>query len=205
MNQKGFANIILVVVIVILVGAIGYFVFIKKSEPIAQQSTSTPTQTKTPLPPTSTPTKTPAYSTPAPKDETANWKSYRNDQYGFELKYPEDWRTAQCGIDCQGFGPQSVREDIAVGINVLNSKLDTAKKSLPVLSNSYNKIIKEETVIVEGTQWTKLTIKQDIAGEIFIEHLIEKSGKTYDLGVGTDELNIVNIYNQILSTFRFTK
>ncbi len=31
MNQKGFANIILVVVIVILVGAVGYFAFVKKS------------------------------------------------------------------------------------------------------------------------------------------------------------------------------
>ncbi|MDO8591044.1 MAG: hypothetical protein Q7R65_03660 [bacterium] len=37
MNQKGFANIILVVVIVvILVGAVGYFAFVKKSEPVAQ-------------------------------------------------------------------------------------------------------------------------------------------------------------------------
>ncbi|MBI5872617.1 MAG: hypothetical protein HZB36_00520 [Candidatus Omnitrophica bacterium] len=31
MNQKGFANIILVVVIVLLVGTVGYFVFVKKS------------------------------------------------------------------------------------------------------------------------------------------------------------------------------
>ncbi len=34
MNQKGFSNIILVVVIMILVGTAGYFAFVKKSEPI---------------------------------------------------------------------------------------------------------------------------------------------------------------------------
>ena len=45
MNQKGFANIILVVVVVMLVGIVGYFVFVKKSEPIAQQLT--PSQTDT--------------------------------------------------------------------------------------------------------------------------------------------------------------
>ena len=43
MNQKGFANIALIVVIFILVGAVGYFALVKKSEPVAQQPT--PTQT----------------------------------------------------------------------------------------------------------------------------------------------------------------
>lgn len=57
MNQKGFANIILVVVIVILAGAVGYFVFLKKSEPVAQEQTAsqTTTPTKTPISPTTTP------------------------------------------------------------------------------------------------------------------------------------------------------
>ena len=75
MNQKGFANIILIVVIVILLGAVGYFAFVKKSEPVAQQPTPTPTQTNIPTP------------TPAP-NKTANWKTYNNTQYGFQFKYP---------------------------------------------------------------------------------------------------------------------
>jgi hypothetical protein len=79
MNQKGFANIILVVVIVVLVGAVGYFALIRKPSPIAQQS---PTPT-----PTSTQTKTPA-PTPTPKDETANWKTYTNSRVDYSFKYP---------------------------------------------------------------------------------------------------------------------
>jgi len=59
-NQKGFANIVLIVVIVAIVAVGGYFVFSRKSEPVAQQPTPTPTQTttptKTPVPPTPTPT-----------------------------------------------------------------------------------------------------------------------------------------------------
>ena len=77
MNQKGFANI--VVVDVILVGVVGYFAFVKKSEPIAQQPTPTPATTQS---------KTPA---PTPKDETGNWKTYTNAQYGFEFKYPSTY------------------------------------------------------------------------------------------------------------------
>ena len=53
MNQKGFANIILVLVIVVLIGTIGYFTFVKNSEPIAQQPT--PNQTQKPVSPTPTP------------------------------------------------------------------------------------------------------------------------------------------------------
>jgi hypothetical protein len=79
-NQKGFANIILVVVIVILVGAVGYFALIKKSEPVAQQPTPTPIQTKTPISPT-----------PTPKDETANWKVYQDRADFFEFKYPNNF------------------------------------------------------------------------------------------------------------------
>lgn len=54
MNQKGFVNIILVVVIVVLVGVVGYFALVKKSPPIAQQTpTLTPTsQTPSPSLPT---------------------------------------------------------------------------------------------------------------------------------------------------------
>jgi len=59
MNQKGFANIILVIVIVILVGAVGYFAFVKKSEPIAQQPTPTATTKETPKQNSPTPTPTP--------------------------------------------------------------------------------------------------------------------------------------------------
>lgn len=53
MNQKGFANIILIAVVVILVGVAGYFVFVKKTGPVAEQLTPTPATSNTPA---STPT-----------------------------------------------------------------------------------------------------------------------------------------------------
>lgn len=79
MNQKRFTNIILIIVVAMLAGAVGYFVFVKKSTPIAQQ-TPTPSQTNN----TTSPTQT-------QKDETADWKTYSNNKYDFSLKYPKEW------------------------------------------------------------------------------------------------------------------
>ncbi len=99
MNQKGFANIILVVVIVVLVGVVGYFAFVKKSGPIAQQPTptQTTTSTKTPAP---TPTPTPVISM------TQNYKGT-----GFSVSYPKSWviQDHGCsdmgGTDCTNLAP----------------------------------------------------------------------------------------------------
>jgi len=56
MNQKGFANIVLVFVIIAIVAVSGYFVFVKKSEPVAQQPPAP--ATNTPPPRTTSPTPT---------------------------------------------------------------------------------------------------------------------------------------------------
>src|SRR3989344_8749741 len=70
MNKKGFASIILIALVVVLVGAGGYFI-LRKDE--------------TPQVPFSEPT------TPAPVNQIADWETYRNEKYGFEVKYPPNW------------------------------------------------------------------------------------------------------------------
>ena len=81
-NQKGFSNTVLIGIIVAIVAVGGYFVFSKKSEPIAQQTTP---------PPAITQTLTPQQPSPTPINETASWKTYKNDTYSFEVKYPPDY------------------------------------------------------------------------------------------------------------------
>lgn len=69
MNQKGFLNIIIVAVVVILAAVAGYFFIVKKPQQQATQPTPTPQIFD---------------------DETAKWKVYRNQQYGFEFKNSPD-------------------------------------------------------------------------------------------------------------------
>ena len=73
---------VLIVLVMALAGAVGYFVLTSTPGPATQQ-TITP-------PPVGTPTPTP-HATPTPVDETADWKTHRNPTYGLEIKYPPTW------------------------------------------------------------------------------------------------------------------
>lgn len=178
-HQKGFANIVMVLAIVILVGVAGYFVFVNKSEPVAQQ-TPTPTQTQKPTLPTPTPTPNP----------TANWKTYTNTEYGLELKYPPTWNVQE---KVTGFG---------FWINPPNFKMPSSGTVNPYFSfdvTAHMYLGDEKPVIKKfGTQTGYVYAKDQSvyfsgpngAGGYFI--------KLYT-PPGVDEPN------QILSTFRFTK
>ena len=72
MNQKGFVNVVLIIAVIVLIGAAGYFGLVRKSEPAAERS-------------------------PAPFGETTNWKAYRNEMYGLELKHPASWSVMDKG------------------------------------------------------------------------------------------------------------
>ena len=79
MNQKGFANIVLIVLIIVLVGIVGYLMLIKKST-----SPTTETNQRQTI-------------TPTIQDETANWKTYQNDKFGFKFKYPAELSAVSSG------------------------------------------------------------------------------------------------------------
>lgn len=77
--QKGFAPILILVGVLIIAAVAGGAYYLGKSQISKPQPTITPVATQTPQP-TSMPSSTP--------DETANWKTYKNEKYGFEIKHP---------------------------------------------------------------------------------------------------------------------
>ena len=89
--QKGFVVPVLLGIIVLLVIGGGVYIYKnKKLEAPATVETGTqPTdrvqqQTNTKTPPANTQTNS--------QVETSNWKTYIDSEYGFEFKYPEDWK-----------------------------------------------------------------------------------------------------------------
>ncbi|OIO52817.1 hypothetical protein COY93_04930 [Candidatus Uhrbacteria bacterium CG_4_10_14_0_8_um_filter_58_22] len=80
MNQKGSANIILVVVIVVLLGAVGYLALTKKSEPITEQPAPTPVSNV----PISDPSQAP---TPIPSSNPVGVETFSSQKLGVTFNY----------------------------------------------------------------------------------------------------------------------
>ena len=72
-NQKGFSKIAIIIIVLILIGGV-YFVFSKKDKDISMQDTENQN----------------SQSNNSSADQLAmdNWKTYKNNKYGFEFKYP---------------------------------------------------------------------------------------------------------------------
>lgn len=83
-NQKGFASIILIGVVVALIAVAGYFAFRKKSGPITQPSPmSVVTQPNTPI------------QVPASADKTPDQNSVTNNMLHFSVKLPVGYHMVQ--------------------------------------------------------------------------------------------------------------
>ncbi len=198
MNRKGFANIILVVVtVVFLAGAVGYFALTKKSEPVAQPPAPTPTQTKAPSP------------TPTLTDETANWKTYTNGELEFTTKYPNNWTVeidpaTYLGGDIVLFRPQNPKPITSY----LDIYLDTRKfKDINEIKEFYSRLDKDPLASYKhpvqemtiGNQKAYAFLRSDLPNYRVI--YLFRNGKIYNFISG--EYNLPEI-SKILSTFRFT-
>lgn len=96
MNQKGFANIVLIVLVVILAGALGYVTLVRKPAPVEQPQTNNLPNTQTTTPPL--PNNTVSQTLPT-ANSTAGWKTYQNTKFNFKINYPNNLVPTE-SIDC---------------------------------------------------------------------------------------------------------
>ncbi len=82
-NQKRFTSIILILIIILAIGTIGYFFFIKKATQVIQQAE---TQTASP-----NNTLEPSVSLTPTSNETAKWAMYSNTKYNYSFRYPTNF------------------------------------------------------------------------------------------------------------------
>ncbi|MDI6603490.1 MAG: hypothetical protein QME57_05325 [Patescibacteria group bacterium] len=143
-------------------------------------------------------------------EETANWKTFKNRDYGFEIKYPQNWLPhnlspiegvfrisfwdKDCSIECG-----------SIEINIKNRNNKSFQQIKQETENKYSlvflpqvfpfketKVDKEQAFIIPGYEF--------ILGVVTVVH----EGYIYEISRTYSEEDVPEeLFNQILSTFRF--
>ena len=176
---RGFSPILAVVIIgLVLLGAVGLIVYLQETEPTQPDPTPS-NQTTNP-------------STQNP-DPTADWQTYKNEEYGFEIKYPKE---------------SSFAGEIKPNVDLWQNTLVYQDKSFLTIS----------ITTVGNEEFSEIDYKQ-VSGDINIGgiegKIVESTGPSKECTTSIIEKNGLayifddncwedkTLFNEMLSTFRF--
>jgi hypothetical protein len=167
------------------------------------------------------------------KEETANWETYRNEEYGFEIKYPENWHAYPYFPNILGeniiyFSNLSEKE-IEEIIKKIESKQEVSELgrevydfSIKITNKSIDDFLKEqqrlaklfniepliEKISIGENEGYKISIVTKEGKKEGFSKVLFKGEKIYVIETLFPEkcrIEECEIFNQMLSTFRFLK
>lgn len=170
-------------------------------------------------PESATPTPTVSPSPTPVVDETADWQTYSNGDYKFEMKYPENWKADKCSKTVV-FGPKETIEKL-----VSNGCAVGSAKELIFTINFRTKQQYEEIIVpFRKTDENKNVVLDKISvGGLEVSHYISNYIKDASMGFKTGDIitdvlvpvkdgyleitlldnQYIDIYNKIIGSFKF--
>ncbi|PIS34624.1 MAG: hypothetical protein COT37_01695 [Parcubacteria group bacterium CG08_land_8_20_14_0_20_43_9] len=165
-----------------------------------------------------TPTPSPS-PTPITVDETANWQTYSNEDYKFEMKYPENWKTDKCS-KTMVFGPKETIEKLvnngcAIGmakelIFTINFRTTQQYEEIivPFRKTDENKNVVLDKITVGGLEVSRYTTNylKDAsmgfkAGDIITDIIVPVESGYLEITLLDNQY--MDIYNKMLKNFQF--
>ncbi|MFZ2521896.1 MAG: PsbP-related protein [Minisyncoccia bacterium] len=138
-------------------------------------------------------------SVTVPQDDISTWKTYRNEEYGFEFKYPSDWEIINNGlIKPNGREEESEKIYFFPDFNNDNLEIEAWFVQLNGYSDSHS------LVEIDGVRAIRSKESHDISGivtYILLKTIPNRAVLNFQIRGSSPEG--LKIYDQILSTFKF--
>jgi hypothetical protein len=156
-----------------------------------------------------------------PLNQSAEWKTYTNTRYGYEIKYPSDITISREMITETDFGvAQGLNFMIEVTQNYINSDaaIKMAETNIPVVAASagYTYSYKTSDIIINGSAGKKITINYSNKSDgkpfkTFTESYLDKGNSLFSFFCDNYSYSSENTkydcstLDKMVSTFKFTK
>ncbi|MBU4337976.1 hypothetical protein KKB43_06050 [Patescibacteria group bacterium] len=142
-------------------------------------------------------------------DKTADWKTYRNEEYGFEVKYYPELNFQEHNGNGTDDGQFDYLFLINVGVNPsrnqygyelrLNKQRSLDRYREELIGHVTDKIDSEEKTLINGNAWIKINYQIFLAADSvsFTTAFTNYAGYSYAITSSASDID------QILSTFKF--
>ncbi|MFZ3301164.1 MAG: hypothetical protein WA152_00435 [Microgenomates group bacterium] len=140
-------------------------------------------------------------STESTIDPTSDWKTFIHPTYKYQFKYPADWM-AKVNSNAQAeslFGPNATQNSGIGGVEV--RELDIEPKDFYKLTES--KVISSNLLKVNDINGYRYEYQNIMKSNGFV--FKHSDGLIYNVYINTEDEEQLNMFDQILSTFKFTE
>jgi len=212
-DEAGFSpvELVLVLVIVALIGFVGWYVQHSK-----QNTDKSPSAANNSSQATSKQTKKTTTNAVTPADPTANWTAYTDTSgSGLSVKYPTDWQVQTESKVWAWYFQKKTDTNTTIGFRwVVDNNSQTPKQewdNCPSLDacghQSTDKLLDSSTTTINGAE----AYQTKMQGDSGVYHAtILKSNKTSSSGqiyveaiVSSDNADLISLFNQIVGTAQF--